>query len=155
MIHERKDKKYSREAVVAATIREGNFKKYQEARYPTIEGGSSLVFTHEEFTGVDFDQCSMGFGEFHNCTLDGVRRLYGQPITIKGGTAIGIDMRDVHTVIHAYNCDFTGMLYDDETQLAGNEEGDVQSTFTDCVVDTEMRKHFTKQGVIFNETNTN
>ena len=54
MIHERKDKKYSREAEVAATIREGNFKKYQEARYPTIEGGSSLVFTHEEFTGVDF-----------------------------------------------------------------------------------------------------
>lgn len=140
------------EAAVANAIRSGDFKAYQDARYPAIEDGDPLVFTGENFSNVDFDQYSMGFGEFHDCTLDGARRLYGQPITIKGGSAKEIDMRDIHTVIHASDCDFTGMLYNDETQLAGKEPGDVRSSFTNCMVDADTRRHFTEQGVIFTET---
>jgi hypothetical protein len=137
------------EQQLANDIRSNNLVGYQKHRYPSISDGEPLVFTDEDFTDVDFGQFVVGFFEFHNCTLDRARHLYGQPITFVGCSCKGLDMRWVSAVIEAKDSDFTGLLYDRETVLGSHEEGAVSSVFEDCQLDEPAKAYFMAQGVIF------
>ena len=107
-----------------------------------------LFFTNEDFSGVNFEQFSMGFAEFYNCNLDGAKDLHGQPVKIEGGSAKNLDLRGVGLILHALECDFSGLKYDENTQLSYGEGGqDAHSVFSNCTVDSETAEHFKAQGV--------
>lgn len=135
---------------IADAIRKNDMALYQRERYPAIQEGESLVFEDEDFSATSFGQFSAGFFEFRNCNLDGVEQLYGQPIIIEGGTARGIDFRGARAIIEAAGCDFTGMKYDENTQLSYGKEGtDAHSEFVNYVLDESTKEYFSRQGVIF------
>lgn len=135
---------------LAESIHSNDISRYQHVRYPAIQDGEPVVFNNEDFTGTNFGAFSAGFFEFNNCTLDRASELYGQPITIRGGTARNIDLRAARAIIKATGCDFTGMRYDDSTELAYGEDGsDAKSEFVDCTIDPLTKQHFQKQGVLF------
>ena len=134
---------------ISNAIRHNNLAAYQHARYPEIQDGERVTFANEDFSGVDFDKFSMGFAVFNNCSLDHATHLYGQPITMNNCSARGLDLRDTQLVIHATDCDFTGLLFDNATRLGSSDKGSTHSTFTNCIVDPVMRKHFERQGVTF------
>lgn len=135
---------------LADSIRNNDLPRYQRSRYTSIQDGEPVVFESENFTDTNFGEFSAGFFEFIDCTLDGASELYGQPITIRGGTARNIDLRAVRAIIKASSCDFTGMRYDEATELAyGENPTDAKSVFIDCTVDPAAREHFQKQGVVF------
>lgn len=136
---------------VAKSIREENFKEYQQVRYNKlgVEDGEPITFHGEDFSGVNFGQFSAGFFEFYDCNLDNVSELYGQPITIEGGTARQIDMRGIRAIVLASGVDFSGMMYDDETELAYGDDGkDARSEFIGCQLDPGTVDFLKSQGAV-------
>lgn len=107
---------------IAHAIRTGDFAAYQAARYPAIQEGECVYFVNEDFSGVDFAAFSVGFFVFTNCNLDGVRNLYGQPIYLQDSSLRQADFCGAHAILHAINCDFTGLRYDDDTKLAYDDK---------------------------------
>ena len=133
---------------IANAIKNNDYPAYQQERYPAIPDGEPVVFSEEDFSGTNFGAFALGFFEFHDCTLDEVRGFYGQPITIEGGTARGIDLQGARLILRAVGCDFTGMKYDGDTLLAYGEKGaDAASEFIDCTLDKPAKEYFVGQGV--------
>ncbi|HRQ86790.1 MAG TPA: hypothetical protein PLY16_01640 [Candidatus Saccharibacteria bacterium] len=135
---------------IANAIRNNDFPLYQRTRYPHIQDGDVLVFEDEDFSGVNFEQFSMGFAEFYNCNLDNAKYLHGQPVKIEGGSAKNLDLRGVGLILQALECDFSGLKYNESTQLSYGEGGqDAYSVFSGCTVDSETVEYFKTQGVDF------
>ena len=57
----------------------------------------------------------------------------------------GVDFRGAHAILYAQNCDFTNIIYDEETCFAYDSQ--TVSEFTDCVFDVDARQFFASQGV--------
>jgi hypothetical protein len=110
------------------------------------------VIAREDFSGVNFEAFSLGYAIFKECKLDGASGLHGFPLAIEACSAAGLDLRGVHSVIEARDCDFTGLRYDDATALANPENGEAGlSVFTNCKFDASAKEHFESQGVVFRE----
>lgn len=134
---------------IANTIRQNDFKKYQNVRYPQIPDGEKIVFINENFCNVDFANFCLTFFTFNNCILDKSKNLNGLTITIDNCSAKGIEFGDSSSVIYAKNSDFSSMKYCKGTLLADVKNLNDYSVFTNCTVDPETIKHFKSQGVIF------
>ena len=140
---------------LADAIRSYDKNKYLEIRFPKnqdnegIPDGEDIIFENEDFSGVNFDGFLNGFVTFDKCNLDGAINIHSQPIYITDCSAKGIDLRGCGTVIEAAGSDFSGMVYDSDTVLA-IKINNSPSIFTNCTVDVDMKNHFLKQGVIFN-----
>ena len=133
---------------IAAAICANNLSAYQRIRYPAISDGELVRFVGEDFSNVDFDKFVMGFFVFENCTLDGAKHIYGQPIYFKDSSVRNVDFCGVKTIIEAKHCDFRGMKYDDETEFVyGSGKLAVRSRFVDCQFDDEAREFLARQGV--------
>ena len=133
---------------LVTAIRANNLSAYQRVRYPAIPDGELVRFVGEDFSNVDFDKFVMGFFVFENCTLDGAKHIYGQPIYFKDSSVRNVDFCGVKTIIEAKHCDFRGMKYDDETEFVyGSGKLAVRSRFVDCQFDDEAREFLARQGV--------
>jgi hypothetical protein cdiviTM7_01975 len=133
---------------IAAVICANNLSAYQRIRYPAIPDGELVRFVGEDFSNVDFDMFVMGFFVFENCTLDGAKHIYGQPIYFKDSSVRNVDFCGVKAIIEAKHCDFHGMKYDDETEFVyGSGKLAVRSRFVDCQFDDEAREFLARQGV--------
>jgi len=132
---------------IAAAIRANDFSAYQRKRYPTIQEGELVRFVNENFSDVDFGQFVMGFFAFENCNLDGAKHIYGQPIYFTNSSVRNVDFCDVKAIIEAENCDFRGMVYNEETQFVyGSGTSAVRSRFVNCQLDEAARIFLEKQG---------
>lgn len=133
---------------ITAAIRANDLPAYQRERYPAIQEGEIVRFVGEDFSNVDFDKFVMGFFVFENCTLDGAKHIYGQPIYFKDSSVRNVDFCGVKAIIEAKHCDFCGMKYDDETEFVyGSGKLAVRSRFVDCRLDEEARGFLMRQGV--------
>ena len=133
---------------IAVAIRANDLPAYQRERYPAIPDGEIVRFIDEYFSGVDFDQFVMGFFVFQNCSLDGAKHIYGQPIYFTNSSVRNVDFCGVKAIIEAEGCDFRGMKYDEETQFVyGSGELAVRSRFMNCRLDDEAREFLMWQGV--------
>ena len=133
---------------IAAAIRANDFSVYQRERYPTIQEGELVRFVNEDFSGVDFGQFVMGFFAFENCNLDGAKHIYGQPIYFTNSSVRDVDFCGVKSIIEAENCDFRGMVYNEETQFVyGEGELAVRSCFVNCELDDTAIDFLRQQGV--------
>lgn len=132
---------------IAQAIRNNNLAEYQAARYPMIQDGESVIFQNEDFSKVDFNAFSMGFFRFENCKLDHATEIYGQPIYFVNSSLRNADFRGAKAIIYAENCDFTDIVYDDETLFAYDTS--TVSIFTNCIFDSQTRAFFETQGVKF------
>ena len=132
---------------IADTIRANDFSAYQQERYPNIQEGELVQFVHEDFSGVDFDQFVMGFFAFKNCSLDGAKHIYGQPIYFTNSSVRNVDFCGVKAIIEAENCDFRGMVYNEETQFVYvSGASAVRSRSVNCRLDEAARIFLEKQG---------
>lgn len=134
---------------IAEAIRQNDFQKYQEIRYPQIPDGETIVFDNENFSGVDFANFCLTFFTFNNCRLNKSKNINGFTITINNCSAQEIEFGDSFSVIYAKNSDFSDMKYCKQTLLADVKNLNDYSIFTSCTVDPETIKHFTLQGVKF------
>lgn len=136
---------------LADTIRRNDKDQYVKLRYPTIQEGDDVVFEDEDFSNVDFGQFVLGLFVFKHCNLNNSKNIHSQLVIIERCTARNVNINGVNAVIDATDSDFTGMIYDDDTNLANPKENGVGgcSTFTNCIFDEAARNHFTEQGVIF------
>ena len=136
---------------IAESIRANDLPAYQRERYPAIQEGETVRFTHEDFHGIDFDQFVMGFFVFQNCNLDDAKHIYGQPIYFTNSSVRNVDFRGVKAIIEAKGCDFRGMKYDRETQFVyGSGKLAARSRFINCKLDDETRDFLSQQGVEIN-----
>ncbi len=141
--------KFIRDEMIKA-IKRGKPDDYHTARFPFLLYGRPVVFNGVDFSRSDFYRILADFFEFDNCNLSEVENLQGQPITIKNCSAVGLDIRGLELDINASDSDFTGMIYDKNTVLAGkSRDGEIKSTFKNCVLDPDAIDHFKKQGVVF------
>lgn len=145
---------------IANAIRTNDKKAYQEARYPRIQDGEWVVFIDEDFSGVDFEQFSLGFFVFIRCKLDRAKNLCGQPIIMIECSAEGLDLRDQSLITYACMCNFKNMKYDTGTRLIyanENNDGhiDASSSFVDCRVDNTTRHFLKNQGILINMLHKN
>jgi hypothetical protein len=138
---------------IAEAIRVGDYDRYLDLRYARYQEGDDILFREEDFSGVDFNKLCEGFDSdfftFDDCNLSGSRGLSGFSVTIRNSNSREIDLRGSRLIMEAVNTDFTGMKYDEDTRLGYGDGERVDSVFTDCVVDTEMRRYFQGQGVKF------
>lgn len=131
---------------IADRIKEDDFSGYQKERYPEIQDGEELIFENEDFSNVNFDNFSMGFTTFRYCNLDGANHLYGQPITLNNCSARGIDFRGISAVFIANDTDFSGMLFDENTNISKDDGNGIYSIFIHCKLDLSAKKFFEQHG---------
>lgn len=137
---------------IAQYIRQGNYKKYLDERFPEIDDYEELIFSNEDFHGVDWSNFPSSMNVFKNCNLDDLTLSSGQPIRIEGSSAKNMNICGITAIIHALESDFTDLKYDDETVLADNKNpSDIPSTFEKCIFDPKAKSYFEKQGVIFKD----
>lgn len=130
---------------IAQALRENDMYAYQVARYDLVPDGEAVILENEQFVDTDFAAFNLGFFVFNHCDLRGARHLAGQPITFINCDARGIDFTDTQTIIHAKDSDFRGLVLDDNTIIA-NTEGEVSSSFQDCVFDEDMTQRLEALG---------
>lgn len=129
---------------IAVAIRADDLPAYQRERYPAIQEGELVQFVNEDFSGVDFDHFM-----FENCSLDGAKHIYGQPIYFTNSSVRNVNFCGVKAIIEAEGCDFRGMKYDEETQFVyGSSTSAARSRFVNCRLDDEAREFLMRQGVV-------
>jgi uncharacterized protein YjbI with pentapeptide repeats len=138
---------------LANLIRANDPKGYIKLKYSIYDEGDVIDFRDEDFSGIDMTKFPLPFVVFINCNLRGA--IIDQfPIGMRDCNVTALDLRGQRTIITAQDCDFSGMLYDDETLLRSNMEPNSGiSKFSRCKFDSKTKEHFLAQGSIFTDEN--
>lgn len=129
-------------------IKQQDLASYQQLRYSFLPDGEPLVFDKVDFRQVDFSLFNCGFWVFNDCDLRNSLGLSGQPITINNCQAQGIDLRGVSTVIEANQSDLTGVVVDQNTNLANLDS----SILTNCQMDEATAQGLIRAGAVIQST---